>query len=51
MKFQNLEKLVLYLAFSYQISLEHGCVQVHFDVLVTLLLDDLLLGLVGSQYP
>jgi hypothetical protein len=48
MNFQNLGKLVLYLAFSYQISHEHGHVQVHIDVLITLLLDDLILGLVGS---
>jgi hypothetical protein len=46
-KFQNLENLVLYLAFSYH---EHVCVQVHIDVLVALLLDDLVLGLVGSRY-
>jgi hypothetical protein len=45
MKFQNLESLVLYLAFSYR---EHGHVQVHINVLVALLLDDLILGLVGS---
>jgi hypothetical protein len=47
-KFQNLESLVLHLAFSYR---EHGRVQVHIDVLVALLLDDLILGLVGSRYP
>jgi hypothetical protein len=48
MKFQNLENLVLYLAFSYR---KHGRVQVHTDVLITLLLDDLILGLVESRYP
>jgi hypothetical protein len=47
MKFQNLENLVLYLAFSYR---EHVRVQVHIDVLVALPLDDLVLGLVGSRY-
>jgi hypothetical protein len=46
-KFQNLESLVLYLAFSYR---EHGRVQVHIDVLVSLLLDDLIVGLIGSRY-
>jgi hypothetical protein len=47
MKFQNLENLVLYLAFSYR---EHVRFQVHIDVLIALLLDDLVLGLVGSRY-
>jgi hypothetical protein len=47
MKFQNLENLVLYLAFSYR---EHVRVQVHIDILVALLLDNLILGLVGSRY-
>jgi hypothetical protein len=50
-KFQNLENLVLYLAFSYRISREHGRVQVHIDILIALLLDDLVLGLVASRYP
>jgi hypothetical protein len=48
MKFQNLEILVLYLAISYR---EHGRVQVHIDIIIALLLDDLVLGLVGSRYP
>jgi hypothetical protein len=46
MKVQNLEKLVLYLAFSYRLSCEHGRVQVHIHVPVALLL-----RLVGSRYP
>jgi hypothetical protein len=51
MKVQNLENLVLYLEFSYRLSCEHGCVQVHIHVPVALLIGYLLLRLVGSRYP